>query len=1854
MVWGFFAKIGKGAFNTGYKSVNFAVDIAQEALGADDIEGEGIADTIWGSFNDNILGEGGALQSAIGPEGVGGTLIGALPEFVRQPARNVIGPTLDGVKVAYETVVDDPLGTLMTVASLTSGSEGEGFGGWFDTDVWAKAWEISETRSLGQAVSLAIGTENILDPKEVEKWENTSMHTLVSGTTDALFNIVLDPLYQVGTPAWAGVKHARNGRLMANPEKFVKSAGFLRWNKELDKISQAVRGERVAKAAEATTKLDDTARTAWEIAEATLKDAKDAGATLRKGVDEAGVALTPEEITRLQVIVDDVAARGRQLADDIDEGKRLQNLTERPQEFSEGFHKGLPTDADLTLVDELAGEIFRRFEGKGITPEIAYGLAAAPTVATRQMFIRLAMGDAGAYTQILNAADEWAGLLQEGGTLRKLAETQGQIANLRLGAPVGYGRAAESILVKRLQILEDQAVDLLRNKLTMSDETKGLFDVAFTMRQHRFQHLARFADEAGDVDAVDAIFDAINNKPTLVSGVMDEMLGGIVRETGTQNRMVLGALTEAPRVGVVQELGYGAVSYVKKIPLLGPGGVRVINVFRERTPQQLINWDDVDQSFNQFERMLRDAGRVKRNGKNLFDEVGIDGDELLGQWTRGSTVQRQVLFQNTINDLNKGVLKLFWDDLPDAIKGSKDAKGALEQGLRRMNGALKDAEGTLRGAAESARVFGNRRLQFDMADETFNINRRFIENFTPQQLRQSSLVPRYDLIANVLERPGYMKALSQGQKGIDELMMAWKKSVLLRPAWPIRVLSDELARSAAALGAMHTMRGVMDGMGDLRTAWFKKSGKDAVMPDVIKVMRTKLDDTTSDLGELFIKFEAEFGVDELLDLTRQTISDTYGRQRILRRTGFLTALGAATLGPAGIAGAGLYGLYARRTMSALARREIATTFAWDLRKAAQSRLAKEMDGIKAQVRSGKMTLDEGEKAARTLKGQAELLETQGRTLLAQVEGAVLKVPSRLLGKEGRQSRRALTRAQTAAEKSPGLANFDRVGELMNEARVAGYFMGGYRFGNEFGNDELMVGLHRKALSAQKSTQASYESVATQSKAGRVSYRRYSADDASATDFNNAWNNTVNRQFKPHLDNPNVPASEFQRFSQMFWEGRTDAEIIRWLQSPAASRLRDAMPRHFKHDNMENWVQATRHEIDSILPPIQEFAPLRRKLSEGKDVSWNDEVVPILKKIDKRINGGEGKELQAVTYLRENGYRNFGDIHGSTVIDDMSESATMIATVNRTIDSWMQSLGTMTVDNLSRSTVFSGVYRNEVARLLQAHRLDDGAYRITAGDLRSIENAARRKGLAETRNLLYDLSERTRFGEMVGHIMPFYSAWQEVITRWSGLAAQNPVFVARGIRYFQAIKGEDEDGNSNFVIRMPEGLLSKEVAGLKVFGKLGALGFTSLKLSPDSISMISAGLPGFGPIVTVGASEAVIKNPSLQESLDWMLPYGASEGTSVLDRVAQQVEPTFVRRLTGGYFNTAERQRMLAQVSVDLAVQYEENGIVIEDQEMINDFVAEAERRTSDILKIRAIAGLGIPFAFQVQSPYHKVIEDYREVSSEKGFEEATTWLLANHPDLWAITARRTMVRGVASATLEGDAKYRQHKEFADAHPDIGDFIIGKDGWIVGPEDVQFEFNYAVYKTEIAEGRRERATPEEIMRRPQESRGWYQWQHARDLVYEELERRSEGGGSASLGAKANNDLQMVLDRVKVQLASEYPAWWDTYNESYDQLKQARVMDGFRALIKSDDFEYRPEIPILYEYFEARESIEKELERRGNSIGETDAYSLRYRGNADLKQLWDAIRVTLRNRPDFAATFDRYFENDEIDKKTWVSR
>ena len=69
----------------------------------------------------------------------------------------------------------------------------------------------------------------------------------------------------------------------------------------------------------------------------------------------------------------------------------------------------------------------------------------------------------------------------------------------------------------------------------------------------------------------------------------------------------------------------------------------------------------------------------------------------------------------------------------------------------------------------------------------------------------------------------------------DGIMMAWKVCVA---ASSVAIRVKRIVAFRRCFGAMHTMS-AFEGFGNLRTAWFKKSGQD-VMPDVINKMRDDL------------------------------------------------------------------------------------------------------------------------------------------------------------------------------------------------------------------------------------------------------------------------------------------------------------------------------------------------------------------------------------------------------------------------------------------------------------------------------------------------------------------------------------------------------------------------------------------------------------------------------------------------------------------------------------------------------------------------------------------------------------------------------------------------------------------------------------------------------------------------------------------------------------------------------------------------------------------------------------------------------------------------------------------------------
>ena len=128
--------VGAGA-EAGYKALNVFTDIAQEYIGSatgqrdlgplgflSDNEWEGgIANILWGSVNDNILGgptaQGGLVDKLIGPEGMGGEFIQGFPEwFFRQQMRGAVKKGGEDIDMVYRKAVQRPLGSAITVAKM--------------------------------------------------------------------------------------------------------------------------------------------------------------------------------------------------------------------------------------------------------------------------------------------------------------------------------------------------------------------------------------------------------------------------------------------------------------------------------------------------------------------------------------------------------------------------------------------------------------------------------------------------------------------------------------------------------------------------------------------------------------------------------------------------------------------------------------------------------------------------------------------------------------------------------------------------------------------------------------------------------------------------------------------------------------------------------------------------------------------------------------------------------------------------------------------------------------------------------------------------------------------------------------------------------------------------------------------------------------------------------------------------------------------------------------------------------------------------------------------------------------------------------------------------------------------------------------------------------------------------------------------------------------------------------------------------------------------------------------------------------------------------------------------------------
>src|SRR5690606_20047932 len=331
-------------------------------------------------------------------------------------------------------------------------------------------------------------------------------------------------------------------------------------------------------------------------------------------------------------------------------------------------------------------------------------------------------------------------------------------------------------------------------------------------------------------------------------------------------------------------------------------------------------------------------------------------------------------------------------------------------------------------------------------------------------------------------------------------------------------------------------------------------------------------------------------------------------------------------------------------------------------------------------------------------------------------------------------------------------------------------------------------------------------------------------------------------------------------ARQFLAGKTDDEVVDWLENTTAGRAYAAkVP--WRSDKRA-WAEAVSAHVEAYTGGIDD---VKRGILALTEADVQKVTRRRARSTSEKVSDEKVAEL--LDLIPEEAR---APIHGAETEQLLARSP-LIQAVNAAINHAFDVLGTMPTDNLSRNPTFRRFYQAEVRRLFAS--LEPGQVNIDG--IQRLERQARDFALRETRELLYDAAEQSRFAAATRLLIPFYAAWQEVLTRWAGLAVENPVFAARArAGWFVPDKigwtYTDDRGEKFIVFRLPEfarGLLNQGI----FHSAVDSQGYVFI--DKEGFNLVAQGTPGFGPFVQVAVSEMVERNPSLEESVRFIIPFG---------------------------------------------------------------------------------------------------------------------------------------------------------------------------------------------------------------------------------------------------------------------------------------------------------------------------------------------------------------------------------------------
>lgn len=691
-------------------------------------------------------------------------------------------------------------------------------------------------------------------------------------------------------------------------------------------------------------------------------------------------------------------------------------------------------------------------------------------------------------------------------------------------------------------------------------------------------------------------------------------------------------------------------------------------------------------------------------------------------------------------------------------------------------------------------------------------------------------------------------------------------------------------------------------------------------------------------------------------------------------------------------------------------------------------------------------------------------------------------------------------------------------------------------------------------------------------------------------------------------------------------------------------------------------------VDEVAKELSENKELRARLGLARADSL-EYVVTAQKFLDNYIPDGygirekimsalPGEEAGKVTedFLR-NAVRDpnaLPIVHGHLLDANMNLRPRAIS--KRITTSLFKYLATVPEDAWARHPLFIDLYeksiqkRFETAEFLKGGKFTreefaDIQYRLTEG--------ARADALKGVKDFLYNVERRSNAAHMLRFVSPFFSAQENAIKTWFGIAMDNPAILNRANIVWNAPNRAglitDENGDpvstrdplsANNTMWLP---IPKALKKLPVIGE-GLSSLDQIGISKRSLDVIFQGNPfgvSVGPFAAIPVANILKLKPELSEVVSFAFPYGPDASLS-------QFLPTWMRNSLKAVqgLNNDDYAKTYQLIWLTEQQKAQEAGTAY-----LTD--GEIKKKTDAFYKMRVAANLILPFAPQFESPYRFYMDKWREYSQTYGLG-ADAKFLEDYPEYFEFATSLSKNPTGSQATMDD---VQNAKRYTDLIADVkGDnsYLVG----LITKGSGAAKYNPTAYwwqsETSIAPGTPEKyrgkQDPQEAQQQNAAREGWAKYRRAMAVLDAHLDKRGltsfQQSGAEDLAAAKQAIIQQLasdIDPVTGKSTGSPSAWYQDYRD-IDGTKSAKTIIGFKKILGNEKFMTDnaddPTWKSVALYMKVRDSISASL--RGRPSNNIDA-----KENVDLRMVLDYYVNQLKSGDlEFANIYDRFLSQDRI--------